>query len=70
MKVKEYREEKGYTQKRIAEILGISQQAYSKKEKGLRGFTVEELLILEEVLEASISELFKEIKEKINKNIN
>ncbi|MGL5507837.1 MAG: helix-turn-helix transcriptional regulator, partial [Paraclostridium sp.] len=44
MQVKEYRLRKGYTQKQIATFLGINEKAYSHKERGIRGFDVEELL--------------------------
>ena len=65
--IKEYRKEKGYTQKEIADILGIKQASYSDKERGRRGFTVEELLILEDVLNVSISDMFKDLKESLKK---
>ena len=65
--VKEYRKKKGYTQKEIADILGIKQASYSDKERGRRGFTVEELLILEDVLNVSISDMFKDLKESLKK---
>ena len=63
MKVKEYREIKGYTQEEIAGKLGINQNSYSRKENGKRGFTVKELLLLEKILGASISELFADLIE-------
>ena len=47
MKLKEYRINKGYTQQDMAEILGITQQSYSNKEAGKRGFNAKELLILQ-----------------------
>lgn len=59
MNVKTYREKLAITQKEMASKLGITQQAYSRKEKGLRGFTIEEALLLEEILGVSIKELFK-----------
>lgn len=65
--IKEYRKEKGYTQKEIADILGIKQASYSDKERGRRGFTVEELLQLEDILGVSISDMFKELKESLKK---
>lgn len=65
MKVKEYRKLKGYTQEELAEKLGIKQNTYSEKENGKRGFNVKELLMLEVILEASISELFADIKKGI-----
>ena len=66
--VKEYRKKKGYTQKEIADILGIKQASYSDKERGRRGFTVEELLQLEDILGVSISDMFKDLKESLKKN--
>lgn len=60
--VKKYREDSSITQKEMALKLNITQQAYSRKEKGLRGFTVEEALLLEEILGVSIKELFKKKK--------
>lgn len=65
--IKEYRKKKGYTQKEIADILGIKQASYSDKERGRRGFTVEELLQLEDILGVSISDMFKELKESLKK---
>ena len=65
--VKEYRKKKGYTQKEIADTLKIKQASYSDKERGRRGFTVEELLQLEDILEVSISDMFKDLKESLKK---
>lgn len=65
MRIKEYRLKSNLTQKDIAEKLNISQSAYNHKEKGIRNFTVEELLILEIILGVSISDLYKEKKEEI-----
>jgi transcriptional regulator with XRE-family HTH domain len=65
IKVKEIREAKGISQESIAKELGITQASYSYKENGKRGFSVKELLILEVILEASISELFADIKKGI-----
>ena len=63
--IKEYRKKKGYTQKEIADTLGIKQASYSDKERGRRGFTVEELLQLEDILGVSISDMFKDLKESL-----
>lgn len=65
--IKEYRKKKGYTQKEIADILEIKQASYSDKERGRRGFTVEELLQLEDILGVSISDMFKDLKESLKK---
>lgn len=69
MQVKEYRLMKKYTQKYMADKLEITQEAYSHKENGKRGFTVQELFMLEEILDTSINELFKDIKNKAKKKI-
>lgn len=69
MNVKEYREAKGYTQEQVAKKLGIKQNTYSDKERGKSGFTVDELLKLEIILGASISELFKDKRKEIEKSI-
>lgn len=63
MKVREYREKLGYSQKEIAEMFGITQQAYSYKEIGQRGFKVNELLQLEKILKVSISEFMGELED-------
>lgn len=68
--VREYREKRGYTQSQIASILNITQASYSYKEAGKRGFEVSELLILEMVLDASISDMFKTVKDGIINNMN
>ena len=46
MKIKEYRMNKGYTQKEIAELLGIKQNTYSDKERNKSPFTIYEIKIL------------------------
>lgn len=61
MKVAEYRKAKGYTQKQMAEMLGIKVQGtYSKKERGLIAFKINELLLLEDILGVTIADMFKE----------
>lgn len=65
VRIRQLRESKNIKQKEIAEKLGIDPSAYSNKEAGRRAFTVEELLKLELILETTISEMYKELKEKI-----
>ena len=60
MKVKEYRVIRGYTQAELASLMGLSQQAYSKKERGDREFKIEEIRKLKKILNVSYEELFNE----------
>ena len=60
MKVKEYRIIKGFTQNELSELIGITQQAYSKKERGERSFTLDEVKKLKKILNISYEELFGE----------
>lgn len=59
--IKKYREEKNITQEEMAKRLGISQQAYSRKERGERKFLIDEGFVLEETLNVPLRELFKEL---------
>ena len=60
MKVKEYRIIKGFTQNELSELIGITQQTYSKKERGERSFTLDEVKKLKQILNISYEELFGE----------
>lgn len=62
MNIKKHRENRKISQKEIAAKLGMTQQAYSLKENQKRQFTIEEALLLEEILGVSIRELFKNDK--------
>lgn len=57
--VKKYRDKNNITQEEMAKKLGITQQAYSRKERGERKFFVDEGFILEETLNVPLRELFK-----------
>ena len=57
MKIKEYRMTKGYTQKEIAELLGIKQNTYSDKERNKSSFTIYEIKILKELFNVSYDDL-------------
>lgn len=61
MKIKRYREKLGLSQEEVANMLGITQQAYSYKELGQRGFKAKELLQLEKILKVSISEFMGDL---------
>lgn len=56
--IKEYREQLNITQMEMAERLGITQQAYSRKERGERSFSIEEAIMLEDILKVPIKDLF------------
>lgn len=60
MKVKEYRIIKGFTQNELSELIGITQQTYSKKERGERSFTLDEVKKLKKILNISYEKLFGE----------
>jgi len=60
LKVKEYRIIKGFTQNELSELIGITQQTYSKKERGERSFTLDEVKKLKKILNISYEELFGE----------
>lgn len=56
MLLKQIREEKGYTQQQMADILGISRSAYTLKENGKRNFKINELLLLSKFFHKDINE--------------
>jgi putative transcriptional regulator len=72
MKLKDYRLSKGYTQKDMAKLLGISQQSYSNKELGKREFNIKELIAIEKIIGIGIADIYvnlnKEIENKLNNN--
>lgn len=70
MRIKQLRENKGITQEDIAKKLNIKQSTYSNKEAGKRSFTVEELLKLELILGVSISDMYKELKRKVEGDLS
>ena len=57
MKIKEYRMVKGYTQREIAELLGIKQNTYSDKERGKTKFTIDEVKFIKELFEVTYDDL-------------
>ena len=57
MRIKEYRIIKGYTQRELAEVLGIKQNTYSDKERGKTNFTIDEIKIIKEVLRGRYDDL-------------
>lgn len=58
MRFKEFRENKKLSQKELASILGITQGSYSKKESGSRSFTTEELIVLENLYDCTLKDLY------------
>ena len=57
MRVKEYRIIKGYTQRELAEVLGIKQNTYSDKERGKTNFTIDEIKIIKELFNTTYDDL-------------
>ena len=57
MKIKEYRTIKGYTQREIAELLGIKQNTYTDKELGKSKFTIDEVKLIKELFEVTYDDL-------------
>ena len=57
MRIKEYRIIKGYTQKELAEVLGIKQNNYSDKERGKTNFTIDEIKIIKELFSVTYDDL-------------
>ena len=57
MKIKEYRIIRGYTQRELAEILGIKQNTYSDKERGKTNFTIDEIKIIKELFKVTYEDL-------------
>ena len=57
MRIKEYRIIKGYTQRELAEILGIKQNTYSDNERGKINFTIDEIKIIKELFNTTYDDL-------------
>lgn len=57
-KVKEYRLLHDYTQEYVANKLGIITNTYSLKENKLRKFTLKEALILSELYNVTVNDIF------------
>ena len=57
MKIKEYRIIRGYTQRELAEVLGIKQNTYSDKERGKTNFTIDETKIIKELFNTTYDDL-------------
>ena len=57
MKINEYRIIRGYTQRELAEILGIKQNTYSDKERGKTNFTIDEIKIIKELFNTTYDDL-------------
>lgn len=56
--LKSERAKKELTQKQIADKLGIGTSAYCDKENGKRKFTVKEALLLQDLFDFDIREIF------------
>lgn len=47
---------KNYTQESIAEQIGITAKTYNRKERGIKPFTLSEVILLTSLLELNLSE--------------
>ena len=68
-RIRKRRTELNYSQKKVADYLGISQQAYSKYENNLNSFSFETALKLGEILETSLDDLGLDYREKANDSV-
>ena len=57
LKVRDYRKINGYNQERLAQLLGIKQGSYSRKENGKRKFTFEEITKLKDIFKVTYDDL-------------
>lgn len=57
---KKYRKLKKCSQKEIADLLHITQSAYCKKENGVVGFKIEEIIFLSHLYDIKIDDLIGE----------
>ncbi len=57
-KLKGKRVEKGLTQKKMAELLNIETATYTRKEKGIRQFRLDEINKILEILQCKFEDIF------------
>ena len=57
LKVREYRKLNGYKQEDLAKLLSMTQSAYSRKENGKRGFTIDEITMLKNIFKVTYDDL-------------
>ena len=57
-KIQEFREEKGYTQKQLAELLKISENYLNKIERGKRIPSLKLAVIIAKLLDCTLNDLF------------
>lgn len=53
-RIRGLREDKGYTQEKLAEEIGMSQKTIAAIEKGKKGTTIDTLVAMADVLESSL----------------
>lgn len=56
-RLKRFRRGKGFTQEEVAKLIGISRQAFSNYERGIRVPSIDVLVKLADVYEMSLDEL-------------
>ena len=64
-RIKEQRKKKGFSQEKIAELVGTSRQAVTKWETGHTIPCMENLMTLSEIFELSLSELSSGVNDNI-----
>ena len=57
LRVREYRKMNGYKQEELAKLLNVTQSAYSRKENGKRGFTINEITMLKNIFKVTYDDL-------------
>lgn len=56
-RLKEAREERGYTQKQIAAVIGVTRSAYNQYERGRRDIPIESVIKLADYYQCSTDEI-------------
>lgn len=67
-KIKQFRELRNFTQEHMAEVLKLSQRAYSSIENGQTQLTVERLFDIAQALQVNIGDIIETNTEKVFNN--
>lgn len=71
--IRKYRKEKNLTMKKLGELVGVSEQAISQYERGLRNANLEMLIKLSNALDIDVNNLLEEnstISQEVLENIS